>query len=150
DVRARIVDRVDVGLDAFPAPHSATSEVLPIRREVLADGEVKRSAVGQRVDLLEDALAVGPGSDHERAMAILERGRHDLCGGGGAVVHQDHHGLVDGDRTTLGEVDLPRLAATVGGDDRSVWNEDAGDGNGLIEQPTTVFAEVEDQAARAG
>src|SRR5205823_4363795 len=69
---SRIVERVDVGLDAPPATHPAAAEVLSVRREVLAHSEVERTAVWQGLDFLEDPLAVSPRAHHQRAMAILE------------------------------------------------------------------------------
>ena len=86
-------------------------EVAAVGREVLADGEVQRAAVGQRLDLLEDALAVGVGADDLGAAVVLERAGDDLGRRGGAAVDQHDHRDLGRDRAALGHVDLPGLAA---------------------------------------
>ena len=47
------------GLDPGPLLDPAAAEVAPVGREVLADRDVERAAVGERLLLLEDALAEG-------------------------------------------------------------------------------------------
>ena len=65
------------------------------RGEVLRDGELQRGllpragGVVQVVEHLHRALAEGLTPDDERALVVLERARHDLARGGGAVVHDD-------------------------------------------------------------
>ena len=62
--------------------HAAAAEVAARRREVLADGDVQRAAVGQPLDLLEDALAVRARADDLRPLAVLQRAGDDLRGRG--------------------------------------------------------------------
>ena len=66
------------GLDARALLDAAAAEVAPARREVLADGDVERAAVGELLDLLEDALAERARADDLGAVAVLQRAGDDL------------------------------------------------------------------------
>src|SRR5204863_3501615 len=100
-------------------------------------------AVGQWLDLLKDALAVGVGSDHLGPTAILQSPGDDLSRGGGTAVDQNADRDLGGDRAALGQVDLPGLAAAIGRDDRAVGDEDAGHADGLLEQSAAVLPQIE-------
>ena len=63
----------------------AAAEVAARGREVLADGDVERAAVGELADLLEDALAERARADDRRAVAVLQRAGDDLRGRRGAA-----------------------------------------------------------------
>ena len=64
---------------------AAAAEVAPVGREVLADRDVERAAVGERLLLLEDALAERVRADDRRAVVVLQRGGDDLRGRGGVA-----------------------------------------------------------------
>ena len=70
--------RLDVGRDAVALLDAAAADVAPAGQEVLADGDVERAAVGELLDLLEDALAERARADHRRALAVLQRAGDDL------------------------------------------------------------------------
>ena len=55
-----------LGVIPSTALDAAAAEVVAVRREVLADGDVQRAAARDRLDLLEDALAVGVRADDRR------------------------------------------------------------------------------------
>ena len=61
--------------DAGALLDAAAAEVAPVGREVLADRDVERAAVGERLLLLEDALAEGVRADDGRAVVVLQRRR---------------------------------------------------------------------------
>ncbi len=145
-----IVGGVHVGRDPAPSSHPAAAEVLPVGGEVLADRDVERPAVGERHDLLEDALAVGVGSDDLGPAAVLQRPGDDLGRRRGVAVHQHHHRDPGRDRVPLGEVHLARLAAPGGRDDRAVGDEDAGHVDRLVKQTAAVLAQIEDQRPGPG
>ena len=71
------------GRDARALLDAAAAEVAPVGREVLADGDVERAAVGERLLLLEDALAERVGADDRRAVMVLQGGGDDLRRRGG-------------------------------------------------------------------
>ena len=74
---------LDVGRDAGALLRAAAAEVAAAGGEVLADRDVERAAVGELLDLLEDALAERARADHGRAVAVLQRAGHDLRRRGG-------------------------------------------------------------------
>ena len=76
----RVVLRLHVGLDTRAVLDATAAEVAAAGREVLADGDVERAAVGQAPDLLEDALAERARADHLGALAVLQRAGDDLRG----------------------------------------------------------------------
>src|SRR4051794_41445561 len=76
--RLRVVLGLHVRRHTRPALDATPAQVAPAREEVLADGDVERAAVGQRLDLLEHALAEPARAVYLRAVAILQRARHDL------------------------------------------------------------------------
>src|SRR6185436_19454926 len=75
-----VVLRLHVGRDARALLRPAAAEVAALGREVLADGDVERTAVGELLDLLEDALAERARADDGRAVAVLQRAGDDLRG----------------------------------------------------------------------
>src|SRR6202046_1926036 len=78
--------RSDAGSLMDPSP----TKIAPVGGVVLADGDLDRPASGKRLELLEDALAVGMRANHGRAMVVLEGRRDDLRGRGCVVVDQDN------------------------------------------------------------
>ena len=72
----------------LPVCDAPAAEVAPVRREVLAGGDVERAAVGELDDLLEDALAERARADELRAVAVLQRARDDLRRRGGVAVDE--------------------------------------------------------------
>ena len=82
---------VHFGLDAGALLDAAAAEVAPVGREVLADGDVERAAVGQRLLLLEDALAESVRADDGRAAVVLQSGGHDLRRRGGVLIDEHDH-----------------------------------------------------------
>ena len=65
---------------SIPAPFltPAAAEVAALGREVLADRDVERAAVGEPAHLLEDALAERARADDLGALAVLQRAGDDL------------------------------------------------------------------------
>jgi hypothetical protein len=118
-------------------------------QEVLAGGDVERTAVRERQDLLEDALAVRVCADERRAVAVDERARGDLRGGGGVPVDEDDERLVGGDRIADGVERAARDVAAAGRDDLAVLQEEARDELRLGDEAAAVPAQVEDDRLRA-
>ena len=129
---------------------AAAAEVAPVGREVLADGDVQRAAVGERLLLLEDALAEGVRADDRRAVVVLQGGRDDLRA----------EAVLRSTSTTTGSRRRSRrrsrISVCVGWvrprvrDDRALGNEDARDELCLLDQAAAVVAQVEHDPLRAG
>ena len=129
---------------------AAAAEVASVGGEVLADGDVEGATVGERLLLLEDALAEGVGADDGRAVVVLKRGGDDLRGRGGVGVDEHDEGDRGGDRVAGGGKRGRRLRAPAGRDDRALGNEDARDQPRLLDEAAAVGAQVEHDPARAG
>ena len=136
--------RLDVGRDPGALLRPAAAEVAAAGGEVLADRDVERAAVGELLDLLEDALAERAGAHHRRAVAVLQRAGDDLRRRGRLAVdeHGDRDLGVDRGARRLEHVLGPRAAAR--GDDLALGDEDRRHQDGLVEQAAAVVAEVED------
>ena len=144
-----IVRERHFGGDARALFDAAAAEVAPVGREVLADRDVERAAVGQRLLLLEDALAEGVGADDRRAVVILQRRGDDLRGRGGVVIDEHHHRDRRRDRIAGRGDRLARLGAPARRDDRAVRDEEARDQPRLLDEAAAVGAQVEHDPARA-
>src|SRR2546423_1888225 len=98
---ARALHR-QVGSDPRALLDAAAAQVVPVGREVLTDGDVERTSVGQFLDLLEDALAERAGAHDLGPAALLQGGGDDLRCGGGVVVDEDDDREAPLDRSTRG------------------------------------------------
>ena len=122
----------------------------PFGREVLADGDVERAAVGELLLLLEDALAEG--------VACRRRSR-----GGGPAGRRSRSppprrcsaststttGIAVGIAPPVAISVWRRLGAPARGDDHAAGDEDARDQLRLLDQPAAVAAQVEHDPAGA-
>ena len=114
-----VVLRLHVGRDAGALADAAAAEVAPARREVLADGDVERAAVGQPLDLLEDALAVRVRADDRRPLAVLQRAGDDLRRRRRVLVDEHDDRDLARDRAAGRVVDVLGARAALGRDDRA-------------------------------
>ena len=125
---------------------------LPARgHEVLGVGDLHAVFLAlysaQREDVLHDALAVGLGTDHQGAAAVLQAAGEDLAGRGGSAVDQDHQGdiVLPG----LGVALLAVAGAVLAVEEQLLVQEDVGDLFRRVHPAAGIIAQVQDQGGGA-
>jgi hypothetical protein len=137
-----------VGLQPGTALRPAAAEVLARRREVLAHRDVERTAVVERLDLLEDTLAERARAHELGAPAVLQCARDDLRRRRRPPVHEDDHRHTGRDRVAVGLEHVAGPRASVGDHDRALGDEHARGLDRLVEEATAVAAQVEHDRLR--
>ena len=133
---------VDVGGDAAQLGGAAGDAVEG------GGGGLERAvpSAAQRQQRLHRALAVGMRiADDDGASVVLQGAGDDLGGGGADAVDQHDHGLRERDGGIV-VVEGDRAARLADLDDRTGFEEEAGEVDGLGEGSAAVAAQVEDEA----
>src|SRR6516165_9021581 len=137
-----VLQHLDVGRDTLRLDRASRGG------EVARGSQPQRAIAGaERNDGLHRPLAERARADDGRAPVILKRTCHDFRGRGRAAVDQHD------DRLVLGEVARARIealgflgVAAARRHDLTLLQERIGDGDRLIEQPTRIVAQVDDEA----
>ena len=131
----------DVGADTLGLDRTSGRGVIE------GGGEFKGAGLVDGDDGLHRALAEGLGTHDDGPFMILQGAGDDLGGGGGAGIHQHHQGragqhVIGTGLELQGRVRDPPL----GIDDEALGEEGIADGDGTVEHPAGIVAQVQHQA----
>ena len=124
------------------------------RRVILGDGQAHGCTVFHGQDALHAAFAKAGGAHHDGALQVLQGAGGDFGGAGTAMVDDHRHGIT----ARLSAIAARRAVrrrilrgnAPLGGDnDGALGQKLATHGDGAVEQPARIVAQVENKGGHA-